>query len=312
MTPYAEDPARLGETRLPDGRVLGWAEWGPADGTPVLLCPGAATSRRLGFGPDAVRALGVRLISVDRPGLGVSTPAPGRTFAGFAQDIRHLTELRGLGRPAVVGNSQGAPFALACAAAGAVAGVAVVSGADEIAAPEFAAALPAEVRGLVERVTADPAGAEEFFAGFDADAMHAMVMSASPACDLAVYADPGFDAAYRRALEEGFAQGAAAGYARDTLLAMGRWPFALEDITVPVDVWYGDLDTSHSPDHGRRLAARIPGARRHTVPGAGGSLLWTHPVPVLTSLLTRTGRAAPRSADRHRQAGGMRRAHREE
>ena len=46
---------------------------------------------------------------------------------------------------------------------------------------------------------------------------------------------------------------------------------------------------SHSPDHGRRLAARIPGARRHTVPGAGGSLLWNHPVPVLTSLLTRTG-----------------------
>lgn len=156
------------------------------------------------------------------------------------------------------------------------------------------------MRGLVERVAADPAGAEEFFAGFDADAMHAMVMSSSPACDLAVYGDPGLDAAYRRALGEGFAQGAAAGYARDTVLAMGRWPFALEDITVPVDIWYGDLDTSHSPDHGQHLAARIPGARRHTVPGAGGSLLWPHPVPVLTSLLTRTGRATPRSADRHR------------
>lgn len=175
-------------------------------------------------------------------------------------------------------------------------GVAVVSAVAE----EFAAALPAEVRGLVERAAADPAGAEEFFAGFDADAMLAMVTRPSPVCDLAVYQDPAFAAAYRRALEEGFGQGAASGYARDTLLVMGRWPFALEDVTVPVDVWYGDLGTSHSPDHGRHLTARIPDARRHTVPDAGGSLFWTHPAPILTSLLTRTGRVTPHSADRHR------------
>ncbi|MFE2434136.1 alpha/beta hydrolase, partial [Streptomyces sp. NPDC059409] len=53
MTVHITTPARLGETRLPDGRLLGWAEWGPQEGTPVLLCPGAATSRRLGFGPRA-------------------------------------------------------------------------------------------------------------------------------------------------------------------------------------------------------------------------------------------------------------------
>ncbi|MGI5526577.1 alpha/beta fold hydrolase [Streptomyces syringium] len=70
-------PERLGRTRLPDGRMLAWAEWGPADGLPVLLCPGGATSRWLGFGADAVDALGVRLVSVDRPGLGASDPAPG-------------------------------------------------------------------------------------------------------------------------------------------------------------------------------------------------------------------------------------------
>ncbi|MGW3497131.1 hypothetical protein [Streptomyces sp. NPDC001020] len=39
------DPARLGHTLLPDGRRLAWAEWGPEEGTAVLLCPGAATSR---------------------------------------------------------------------------------------------------------------------------------------------------------------------------------------------------------------------------------------------------------------------------
>ncbi|WP_435858656.1 hypothetical protein [Streptomyces milbemycinicus] len=55
---FIEDPARLGEERLSDGRSPGWAEWGPPDGVPVLLCPGAATSRRLGFAADVVQALG--------------------------------------------------------------------------------------------------------------------------------------------------------------------------------------------------------------------------------------------------------------
>ncbi|MEU7132962.1 alpha/beta hydrolase [Streptomyces sp. NPDC046261] len=285
MVAYVDDPARLGECRLSDGRLLGWAEWGPPDGVPVLLCPGAATSRWLGFGAGVVEALGVRLVSVDRPGLGASTPAPGRTFADFAGDVRQLALLRGLGpRPAVVGNSQGAPFALACAEAGVASAVAVVSGADEVAAPEFAPVLPADLRDLVERTAYDPAGAEEFFAGFSADAMWGMVMAGSPPCDLAVYREPGFAVAYRRALDEAFTQGAA-GYARDTVLAMGRWPFALDRITVPVDLWYGERDTSHSPDNGALLATRVPGADRRVVPDAGGALLWTHAEAILTSLL---------------------------
>ncbi|MGG2461297.1 alpha/beta fold hydrolase [Streptomyces sp. RGM 3693] len=306
MNRYVTAPARLGETRLPDGRLLGWAEWGPQDGVPVLLCSGAATSRWLGFGPDVVAARGLRLVSLDRPGLGASTPHPGRSFADFAADVRHLAALRGLGRPPVVGTSQGAPFALACAAAGAVSAVAVVAGADEVAAAvvpaaddvtaadealvaEFAAALPPEARDLVERTAADPADAQDFFAEFTADAMWHLVRGNSPACDLAVYQDPQFAAAYRRALDEGFAQGAAAGYARDTVLAMGRWPFALGGISVPVDLWYGEHDTSHSPDRGAFLTTRIPGARRHLVPGAGGALLWTDPGPILTTLLNRAG-----------------------
>ncbi|MGW5675885.1 alpha/beta fold hydrolase [Streptomyces sp. NPDC003860] len=284
MTTYIAAPARTGEERLPDGRLLGWAEWGPCDGTPVLLCPGAATSRSLGFGADALTELDVRLVSVDRPGLGASTPAPGRTLVDFAADVRRLAARRGLGRPAAVGNSQGAPFALACAAADAVGALALVAAADEIADARFADGLPRELRHLVDLSVRDPSAAEAVFAGFTPQQMSDLVLGGSPQCDLLVYREEAFAAAYRRALDEAFAQGAG-GYARDTVLAMGRWGLDFAAVRVPVDVWYGTEDRSHSPDHGAGLTARIPGAVRHLVPGAGGAVLWTHAPQILATLL---------------------------
>lgn len=288
------EPARLGQTTLPDGRALAWAEWGPAQGTPVLVCPGAATSRSLGLGGDVVEQLGIRLVSVDRPGLGASDPAPGRTLADWVQDVRDLAAARELARIAIVGISQGAPFALACAAAGLATGVAVVSGTDELASPAFAELLVPDVQRMVDAVATDPAAAEAFFRGFSADAMWNMIIATSGDVDRRVYDEPAFERAYRRALAEGFAQGPD-GYARDTVLAMSRWPFDPARITVPVDLWYGARDTSpvHSPDFGASLARRIPGARRHVLPKAGGSLPWTHAGAIFGALLSRTADRNP-------------------
>lgn len=286
MDEIGRAPERRGTTPLRDGRRLGWSEWGPEDGAPVLFCPGAASSSVLAFGEDVVAPLGVRLIALDRPGLGASDPKPGRSLEDWAEDVRGLVAARGIERPRAVGFSQGAPFALACAAAGVVRAAAIVSGGDELAAPHFAGSLVPDVRRLVELATSDPQAAEAMFRTMSAEAMHGMVTSMVGPEDRAVYAIPAFDAAYRRALEEGFAQGAG-GYARDTVLAMRAWPFELERISVPVALWYGAADTSpvHSPDLGASLARRIPGAERHVVEGAGGALLWTHAREILDSLL---------------------------
>ncbi|WOI60413.1 alpha/beta fold hydrolase [Streptomyces fradiae] len=281
------EPARLGQTRLPDGRLLGWAEWGPADGRPVLLCPGAATSRWLGFGGDVVDRAGIRLVSVDRPGLGASDPSPGRTLTSWATDIRHLFGERALHAPSAVGFSQGAPFALALAAHGLVDAVAVVSGSDELAHPRFARSLPPRVREMVDGVASAPDAAEASFAGFgSADALWDLVVTTSAEADLAVYTDPVFRRSFRRALDEAFRQGPA-GYARDTVLAMGRWPFEATGIDVPVDLWYGRGDTSpvHSPDLGESLGRLLPAATRRLVPDASGAMLWTHAEDILRFLL---------------------------
>src|SRR5690348_8901714 len=83
-------PARRGAVGVAPQRRMAWSEWGPEDGVPVLFSPGAATSSSLGFVAGVVERLGVRLIAVDRPGLGGSDPAPGRTLLDTAADVRAL------------------------------------------------------------------------------------------------------------------------------------------------------------------------------------------------------------------------------
>lgn len=285
-SPGVAPPERVGTTVLPDGRTLGWSEWGPAHGRPVFLCPGAATSRWLGFGAGDLDRLGARLISADRPGLGVSDPAPGRDLGGWAADVAALSSARRLGCPPAVGFSQGAPFALACASAGAISALAVVSGTDELARPSVHAQLVPDVQGLVALCATDPAAAVAAFRRMGAAAMAEMVLAMSGEADRAVYRHPDFAEAYRQALEEAFAQGAD-GYATDTVLSLTPWPFEVSAIEVPVDLWYGTADTSpvHSPDAGAALAARLPNARRHVVQDAGGALLWTHSGRILAALL---------------------------
>lgn len=280
-------PERTGTTRLPDGRRLGWAQWGPDSGTPVFFFSGAAMGRSMGFGAQAVAKLGVRLIGVERPGLGFSSPKPGRTLNDWAADIRDLASALALPGFSIVAFSQGAPFALACAAAGLPQAVAVVSGQDDFNAPETAALLHPDVAGMVRRVAEDSAGFEATFAGMaNPDILWKLITGHSGDVDLALYTLPPFESCYRRALREGFAQGGQ-GYARDLALAMGRWPFDLSRIQVPVELWYGGKDTSivHSPDHGDVLSKRIPTARRHFLPEAGGGLLWTHSEDILESVL---------------------------
>jgi pimeloyl-ACP methyl ester carboxylesterase len=285
--------ARRGTIEVAPQRKLAWSEWGPEDGAPVLFSPGAATSGSLGLVAGVVERLGVRLIAIDRPGLGRSDPSPGRTLMGPAADLGALATALGLERPAIIGFSQGAPFALACAAAGFVSAVAIVSGTDELAGPVIRGLLPPPIAGMLDLAAADPPAAEAMFRGMMTPAgMKEMLRTQSPAVDLAVYLAPAFEAACSSALDEGFAQGPD-GYARDTLLVMQRWPFDPAEIRVPVQLWYGSVDASpfHSLDLGASLAGRIPGAARTIVEGAGGAVLWTHGTEIVEALLAARSRA---------------------
>ncbi|WP_448640159.1 alpha/beta fold hydrolase [Geodermatophilus sp. URMC 63] len=270
--------------RLPGGRDLAWSEWGPPEGRPVLFCPGAGMSGVLGFGVDVLPELGLRLLALDRPGLGRSTHDPAKTSATWAADVGHVVRAEGLRHALGVGFSQGAPFAVALAGAGLLDAVALVAGQDDLRAQRHL--LVPEVAGMLDAVDGDPDGFErEVARSADADWLWQVIVTTAAPRDRALYEETPLGAAVRTAIDDGFGQGAA-GYARDLRTALGPWPVRPEDVLIPVHLWYGAEDTStvHSPDRGRALARRFPVVRHTVLDDEGGALLWTRARDVLAAL----------------------------
>lgn len=102
--------------QLPDGRSLGYSEFGDPDGDALINCHGGLTSRLDIAGCDAAaRAAGVRVISPDRPGVGISDRQPDRSLLDWPRDVGHLVDELGVERFSVFGWSAGGAYAAACA-----------------------------------------------------------------------------------------------------------------------------------------------------------------------------------------------------
>ncbi|CAI6094141.1 unnamed protein product, partial [Clonostachys chloroleuca] len=78
---------------LPDDRVLGFTEYGSREGKPLLFFHGYPSSRLEASGVDELaRWRGIRVISLDRPGYGLSTTQPNRTIVDWPADVRTFAE----------------------------------------------------------------------------------------------------------------------------------------------------------------------------------------------------------------------------
>ena len=116
MTP-ADPKVKTEQTlQLPDGRTLGFAEYGSAQGPVLVYCHGYPGSRLEAAVLSAQAAEAqVRVLSLDRPGYGRSSFQEPRSFLDWTGDLVALTEHLGIDRFAIVGVSGGAPYALAAA-----------------------------------------------------------------------------------------------------------------------------------------------------------------------------------------------------
>ena len=109
--------------QLPDGRNLGYSIYGPAEGKPVLYFHGTPSSR---LEPllviiydvpllSLLESYNLRLIAVDRPGMGLSSFNENGNFLSFAQDASLLLQHLEVRACTLLCWSGGGPFALAMA-----------------------------------------------------------------------------------------------------------------------------------------------------------------------------------------------------
>ena len=262
-----------GTARLPDGRRLGFTEWGDPGGDVVLSFHGGGTCRLFVVGgDDRAAALGVRVIGVDRPGFGLSDHQPGRTTPDWPADVAALLDAREIDRCAVIGVSAGGRYALACGAApvlaGRVAAVGVVAGAlpPEWYPGDDLVALAAADRGAAAEAARDAVAA----IAADVDAAVAAA-AGRPGPDGGVLSRPAvrdlFAASYREAFRNGLD-----GPALDLLLTNSPWGFDLADVAVPVRWWHGTRDWLTSPPDVRRALRSVPDAELTVIRGAGHSV----------------------------------------
>ena len=102
--------------RLPDGRALGYLQVGKADGPAVFHFHGHGSSRleALMLEKQAL-ARGLRVIALDRPGIGRSDPREGDRLLDWPLDVAAAADSLNIDTFAVQGMSAGGPYALACA-----------------------------------------------------------------------------------------------------------------------------------------------------------------------------------------------------
>jgi pimeloyl-ACP methyl ester carboxylesterase len=275
---------------LRDGRRLGYARWGAQGGDPILYLHGGLGSRLERHRDDETyRSLGNHLLTVDRPGHGLSSEHEGRRPVDFADDLAELLDHLGLERVKAVGFSMGGLYVLALAnrhpervrAAGVISGIGAID-------------RPDGMEGLVPRVARTYRNARErpLLARAEmwvnvAAFRYRPAFAFTQLSNRKVTSNPDFQRGFREALLEGARQGVG-GFVSDIAVGTGPWGFECADVNVPVRWWHGDKDLTSPLGHARYVIDALPNAELTTVKAGGHFMVHTIIDDVLGSLAART------------------------
>jgi len=225
--------------------------------------------------PDAAAA-GLRVIGIDRPGYGKSTPNPGRDIGGWTAEALAALDTLGIERFLAVGVSTGGAYALAlaCAAPERVRGVIACCALTDMRWDEGKALMndpeTAGIWNAPDRETAIAIATE----GFGADGSKMMQRANEgdvvlPEADIATLSDPAFLVGILESAQEMFAFGVE-GYADDRIADGPGWgTLAVERIACPVTVLHGAADPLVPVAHAHHTAQVVPGATLQVVDDLG-------------------------------------------
>jgi len=279
---------------LEDGRALGFAECGDPQGTPIFYFHASGSSRLERPAEESIPAqLGIRFITTDRPGHGLSDPQPARKLLDWPDDVRQLADHLGIDRFSVMGWSAGGAPALACAARLPVR-VRAASVVSSVSPPDC----PGQYRGLPLANRLWKFGARRMpilvrtmrraaypvIMGDPEEAGRTMSMSFALE-DRRLLDDPVDMTRFVEDIQEGYRQGWE-GPVQDDMVNARSWGFRLEDVAQRVDIWHGEFDGNTGLHYAQCLHERLPNSRLTIWEGEAHLALLTHWREVLAALIT--------------------------
>ena len=278
-------PNQEGRVLLHDGRVLTWAEFGAPTGRPLLYFHGTLSSRLEAAALHATsKRLGLRLIAVDRPGAGGSTPNRHRTIASFTEDVRQLLDALDLQQTGLLGISTGGAYAASVASQlpERITRLALVSsmcppGTGRRESPSLC------LLGWLARVTLLHLWLLAALMAFLVRRRGARLFreGASSPSEQRAMARAHHPEILHRAWVEGTRQGALH-VARDARLVLRPWGAALASPECPIDIWHGLDDPTVPPSAARWFEVQFPTASLHLLADEGHSLMVCHQEEVLS------------------------------
>ena len=284
--------------QLDNGAVVAFQEYGDPAGTPVLFCHGWPSSRTMAqLTDDAARALGVRIISPDRPGISGSSMQLDRKLSDWPRVVDRLVDDLGIGEFRILAVSGGAPYAYATAVAmpERVRAIAVVGGVIPFAElKDFKGLLPL-YRWMLAFYGNRPQLLKQLFRLARPFLSFRTPVRLRPVllkmlllrkCDAASLRDDmAFEAIFesqRRAW-----RGSAEGVMIDAQIYARPWGFAVEDVRVPVRLWHGVEDRAFAFRLAEGIANRFQNCKARFIPNEGHySLPIRHMHEILEDLMS--------------------------
>jgi len=278
------------ELTLPGGRRIGYTLYGDPQGIPVVNCHGGLLSGHdVGPADEDARALGLCVISPDRPGVGRTERLPGHGLLPWVHaDVVPLLDHLDVEELRVMGWSEGGQYALA---------VAFALGVRVVRCAVVAGSLPLDGATLKELNRLDrsliglskhaPLATRAYFVLTRVLSRHAPnvllreAVKKLPPDEAKAVRERG------RWLPTLLGEGATnpRGGVDEYLAMSAPWGFAPEDVTIPVRVFQGAADALVPEAWGRKLARRIPGADITCYPDEGHFIALTRRREVLEYLV---------------------------
>ena len=282
---------------LRDGRTLGYAEFGDLAGKPVFFFHGFPGSRLQREPGDLIAtSLGAHIITIDRPGFGLSSFQPGRTLLDWPDDVVALADALEIDQFASIGLSGGGPYLLACAykIARRLTSATVIDGLGPLDQPGVFLGMDRSGRialgiakkapwwlirlilaPVVRKVQRNPAGASK--------SKH--LPASAPQVDRDVFARPAIQAMNRADLLEAYRNGVD-GLSWELVVLTRPWGFRLEDINMKIYLWQGEADTTIPLSMGKYIARTLPNCQARFIPGEGHTLMYNYWQEILALALS--------------------------